>query len=326
VRIGDVGITAIPCEVYGITGLKIKAQSPLRHTFNLELANGSEGYIPPPEQHVLGGYTTWPARSAALEVGAEPQIVETLISMLEDVSGRKRRALKPVLSAYDKDVIKSEPLAYWRLDEILGRSAIDATGNGNHGTYEDGVAFYLPGPKGAGMTTTEGPARCAHFAGGRIKADPAKLGDQYSLEMWFWNGLPADAREFTGFFFSRGSDRLGIGGVFEDAAAQGKLIYISDRLDEKMITGNSDIPLRTWNHLVFVRDGKRIAVYLNGEEKPQIKANIGLSGSRQTSKIYVGGSNDQSFNFEGKIAKVALFDRPLTRKEIVSHYAAAEIR
>ena len=28
-RIGDLGITAIPCEVYAITGLKLKAQSPL---------------------------------------------------------------------------------------------------------------------------------------------------------------------------------------------------------------------------------------------------------------------------------------------------------
>ena len=30
-------------------------------TMNLSLANGAEGYIPPPEQHHLGGYNTWPA-------------------------------------------------------------------------------------------------------------------------------------------------------------------------------------------------------------------------------------------------------------------------
>jgi len=44
-------------------------------TMNIELANGSEGYIPPPEQHMLGGYTSWPARTAALEFQAEPKIV-----------------------------------------------------------------------------------------------------------------------------------------------------------------------------------------------------------------------------------------------------------
>jgi hypothetical protein len=53
-RIGDLGITAIPNEVFAITGLKLKAQSPLPTTFNIELANGAEGYIPPPAQTSAG--------------------------------------------------------------------------------------------------------------------------------------------------------------------------------------------------------------------------------------------------------------------------------
>jgi hypothetical protein len=91
VRIGQCGITAIPDEVFGITGLKLKAQSPLTPTFNIELANGASGYIPPPEQHALGGYTTWPARTAGLEVQAEPKIVDAVLGLLEEVSGRARR-------------------------------------------------------------------------------------------------------------------------------------------------------------------------------------------------------------------------------------------
>ena len=87
-RIGELGITAIPNEVYAITGLKLKAWSPLQPTFNIELANGAEGYIPTPEQHKLGGYTTWPARTAALEETAEPKIVETVLGLLERVAGR----------------------------------------------------------------------------------------------------------------------------------------------------------------------------------------------------------------------------------------------
>jgi neutral ceramidase len=93
-RIGELGIAAIPNEVFGITGLKLKAQSPLQPLLNMELANGAEGYIPPPEQHRLGGYTTWPARTAGLEVEAEPKIVEALVKLLEEVSGQQRRPLK----------------------------------------------------------------------------------------------------------------------------------------------------------------------------------------------------------------------------------------
>ncbi len=93
IRIGDLAITTLPHEVYGITGLKLKAQSPFKTTFNMELANGAAGYIPPPEQHYLGGYTTWPARTAGMEQQAEPQIVDALLGLLEKLSGEKRKPL-----------------------------------------------------------------------------------------------------------------------------------------------------------------------------------------------------------------------------------------
>jgi len=85
-RIGGLGITGIACEVYGSTGLKLKAKSPLKPTFNISLANGCEGYIPPPDQHPLGGYTTWRARSACLEPDAEPKIVACLLELLGAVA------------------------------------------------------------------------------------------------------------------------------------------------------------------------------------------------------------------------------------------------
>ncbi|PHS03019.1 MAG: hypothetical protein COA78_19465 [Blastopirellula sp.] len=84
-RIGDLGIATIPNEVYSETGLAIKKESPLKSTFTIELANGAEGYIPPPEQHKLGGYTTWRARSSLLEEQAEPKIRKTVIELLNKV-------------------------------------------------------------------------------------------------------------------------------------------------------------------------------------------------------------------------------------------------
>ena len=125
VRIGELGITALPNEVYGITGLKLKRQSPLAMTFNLELANGGAGYIPPPEQHRLGGYTTWPARSAGLDEQAEPLIVETLLGLLESVSEKKRRALVDPASAYSQAVTRRKPIAYWRFGDMHSTQATD---------------------------------------------------------------------------------------------------------------------------------------------------------------------------------------------------------
>lgn len=90
IRLGDFGITAAPAELYGITGLKLKAGSPLEVTMNISLANGFVGYVPPPDQHELGGYTTWRARSSCLEVGAEPKIREILLRLLNRTSSERR--------------------------------------------------------------------------------------------------------------------------------------------------------------------------------------------------------------------------------------------
>ncbi len=84
--IGDLGIAAIPCEVYGSTGLAIKAASPFDTTMNISLANGGEGYIAPPEQHKLGGYTTWRARTSCLEELAESKIKLAVVELLIEVA------------------------------------------------------------------------------------------------------------------------------------------------------------------------------------------------------------------------------------------------
>ena len=85
-RIGDLGIGTIPCETYGITGLTIKKNSPLKTTMVVSLANGWDGYLPPPEQHALGGYTTWRCRVSCLEVEAEPKIRKTVVKLLSEVA------------------------------------------------------------------------------------------------------------------------------------------------------------------------------------------------------------------------------------------------
>jgi len=90
IRIGDLGIAALPCEVYGSTGLAIKAASPLDVTMNISLANGCEGYLAPPEQHKLGGYTTWRARSSCLEEMAEPKIKVAVVGLLVEVASADR--------------------------------------------------------------------------------------------------------------------------------------------------------------------------------------------------------------------------------------------
>lgn len=87
-RIGDLGIAAIPCEVFAETGLALKQESPFKATFTIELANGYYGYLPPPEQHARGGYETWPARSSFLEIEAETKIRGETLKLLRGLMQR----------------------------------------------------------------------------------------------------------------------------------------------------------------------------------------------------------------------------------------------
>ncbi len=84
IRIGDLGISAIPFEVFSETGLELKARNPFRPSFTIELANGGYGYLPTPEQHELGGYETWLGTSK-VEVRASVKITDALLEMFAEM-------------------------------------------------------------------------------------------------------------------------------------------------------------------------------------------------------------------------------------------------
>jgi neutral ceramidase len=84
-RIGDVGIAAIPCEVFVEIGLDLKKHSPRKPSFTISLANGYNGYLPTVEAFALGGYETWRARSSYLETNAAPKVYETVLRLLKEL-------------------------------------------------------------------------------------------------------------------------------------------------------------------------------------------------------------------------------------------------
>jgi hypothetical protein len=83
-RIGELGIAAIPFEVFAEIGLEIKEKSPFRPTFTISHANGSYGYLPTPRQHELGGYETW-LGTCKVEEQASVKITEAVLQMFQQL-------------------------------------------------------------------------------------------------------------------------------------------------------------------------------------------------------------------------------------------------
>lgn len=321
-RIGDIGIAATPNETYALTGLKVKLQSPLKKTFVIELANGADGYIPPPEQHLLGGYNTWAARSAGLQVSAEPKITELALRMLERVSERGRKTWRQSQGAAAEAIRAARPIAWWRMDEFAAPHAADSSGHSHDGVYEPAVVYFLDGPRSDRFAAPNEPNRAAHFAGGRLRAriQPESLAEDYSVSLWFWNGMPPGGREVAGWMFSRGhnqglgagSDHLGIGGT---AGHTGRLIYQSGDDAASVAGGRTPIERWSWNHVALVRRGETVRVYLNGVIDPEIEMNVAVVDGTME-ELFLGGRSDNAANWEGRLDEVALFDRALTLDEI----------
>jgi hypothetical protein len=312
VRIGDLAITAIPDEVFALTGLKLKAQSPLTPTVNIELANGAEGYIPPPEQHALGGYTTWAARTAGLEVQAEPKIVETVLGLLEQVAGKPRRKPQHADGAYAKAILAAKPLAYWRGTEFSGPMATDASGHGNHARYQGRVAFYLDGPPSRAFSEDQ-VNRAPQFAGGNLKATLAKLPATYTVEMWFYNGLPGDARPLIGYLYSRGEESLGISGT---GSIAGRLRFQSA---STVFEGKTAILPNTWNYVALVRGSGSLQVFLNGSSEPEISQRLPKTPVAAPD-IYLAGAADGSNGLEGRMDEISVYPVPLAATILSAHH------
>ena len=313
IRIGDLTIATLPNEVYALTGLKLRGRSPASSHFNIELANGAEGYIPPPEQHILGGYTTWPARTAGLEVTAETKIVDTLVEGLEKVTKKKPRAMTDEHGKYADEILKSNPWGYWRMNDEDGKTLRNAVSGGVPAKLTDGFAFYLPGVgSGTGIGNGEelvtgnfsGPNqinRAIHLAGGNIMIDAKKLNKTpgMSVAMWVWLGEGSGA-----------SDRMGTvcQSPFGDSLTA---IQSSDHRVAWSLNGQSTEPnwrADDWNFLVLVSDGKSCKLFVNGEKGSAIETKSLNRGG--------GDSFELGEKLQGKIDELAIFPKTLQADDV----------
>lgn len=323
-RIGRYTIATTPCETYALTGLKLKLQSPSEHTMVIELANGGDGYIPPAEHHPLGGYNTWAARSAGLEVQAEGKIAEAALELLEAVTGQARRPYNPETPSTIVSAINElKPAAWWRLHEFAPPHAVDASGNERHAVYEPGVLFFLEGPS-LSLTSFQNRNRAPHFAGGRLRAMLPRQPQQFSVSLWIWNGMPVDARPVSGWFLSRGPDH-GVAenslhaGISGSKGSPGRLILQSGNgssADSRAL-GKTEIPRWTWSQITLVRSDRELRAYVNGNAEPDVVLPL-TNDDKLTpnAQWFFGGRSDQDSNWEGRLDEIAVFDRALNAEEL----------
>lgn len=331
IRIGDLSIATLPNEVYAITGLKLRAASPFGMHFNIELANGAEGYIPPPEQHKLGGYTTWPARTAGLGQMAETFAYFDLSKSIFELSGKPEEFPKHENGVYPHTTLESKPMHYFRMENAWADfrfSELDP--QKCFLRTDEGFANYLPGP-GCGLgygdesaltgSSFSGPRsvnRSVHLAGGHLRslwsvglrkrqADgtlmPAEIPTSATIALWFWLGHESGASDRTGELINA----LGVSlkaHQFPDHTVRLEWGTNKER-DLPSPSLNPDLASPApcfaddWHFAVLIRNGENVRVHLDGSEKPVL---TGKAGKAANEVLFGQG-------LEGRLDEITIWDR-----------------
>jgi hypothetical protein len=69
-------------------------------------------------------------------------------------------------------------------------------------------------------------------------------------------------------------DHLGIGGTQGD---RGKSFLFNGNRKDQLLVGKRELPTRTWHHVVLVRDGPKVRIYLDGKLEGQGAAEMSRS-------------------------------------------------
>jgi hypothetical protein len=249
-------------------------------------------------------------------------------------------------SVYSERVLEKRPVAYWRLGERRGQTAIDASGNGHSGVYR---GTPLLGEKGALKDDPDTAIRIAppdsyveipsssHFS------QPSS-GQGLTVEAWvrpdalvfsgetddpyiYWLGK-GDKGEFEwGFrFYSRESSRpnrisayiwnldggLGSGAYFQDPLKPGQWMHVVACFDP----GDERNP------------GAGVSIYRNGRlrggpatQKGALYSSFKIKPQPGKAPVRLGTRDLASF-LTGALDEVAIYGRTLTGAEILDHYRA----
>ena len=315
--IGELGIATLPNEVYALTGLRLRWSSPFGAHFNIELANGAEGYIPPREQHGLGGYTTWPARTAGLEVGAEEMIRQTLNGMLHQLDLAPGRGMSHDASEYALAVIDSHTRAFvdFQNERSIGlqrspfpEREFTVTVRGQHALWLPGFNAGLGyGDESALKSEVRVPPdkinRSIHLAGGHVAVSGVNLTEQSSIALWFWLGHESGASDRTGELINA----LGVSLKAHQFPDHTVKLEWGDKVASASAEGSDSAKAETtffaddWHFAVLIRDGENVRVHLDGSEKPVL---TGKAGKAANEVLFGQG-------LDGRLDEITIWDRAI---------------
>ncbi|MHC4074109.1 MAG: LamG domain-containing protein, partial [Planctomycetota bacterium] len=221
--------------------------------------------------------------------------------------------LAPFLGFVLASTVQAENLGWWKFDEGSGTTVNDFSGNGHDGTVQ-GTPEWGDGPLGfggaLGFIQTTG-AYCDVF-------DPTGGTGTFTLTWWcLWDGTQSIQHFMTksnGWGATTAMFQIEVKGGHSNPARVDRLHIAYQAAPQAVL---NVIPKNEWAHVGLVFDGTNATSYVNGVDDvgPQP---TGI-GPNVDAPIIIGASHAaEGRTFQGSLDDMRLFDRVLTKDEIIA--------
>lgn len=200
-------------------------------------------------------------------------------------------------------------VAAWDFDEEEGTTLPDHSGNANHGTLQNGIAW-SGGHSGNGLLFDGIDDYILVPASSSLDINTPAV----TLSLWAWLAhKPNDLQGAYGPLYDSESDTYVL---FEDKGIHELRFKVTTTVSaERPGIRDADLTAGEWIHLVGVYDGARAMIYLNGE----LKDSHNLTGTVKAGQIATIGKTGGVY-FKGRIDDIQIYNRALSAEEILFLY------
>jgi len=233
-------------------------------------------------------------------------------------------------SAYAAAILADSPVGYWRFDDISGPTVRDEIGNAHPGTIYGGVQLGVPGAEGTAFTF-DGNKGCIDVGPNFLFAAPAP----FSVEVWVKpvdfaaykflvsteTNIPSGLRDgWSIAVASTGQASLEAWSSVTDASA-----FIIGAYSQNTPGSAPPLLLNTWTQIDTTYDGNGVGeIWFDGVLRDHATEPGGLRGDRGALSFGCRGATTPTpvGSFNGSIDEISIFDKVLTREQILAHKAA----
>ena len=216
------------------------------------------------------------------------------------------------MSAYSDLLLSTGPVAYWRLGETAGSVAVDASGNGHHGTYTNGPALGQPGLIVDADTAVSFDGVDDHVA--VTQHADLKLSGAVTVQAWV---RPSSFANDPRLLYQGDGGAVILYQLFITAGGAVAFTWSDGAGLQGVVTSDGVIVVGNTYHVVATRSAALLTrIYVNGVQVAE--ATLTTAPPGDPSFFILGGLPGQFF--DGTIDEVAVHNVALTGPQVADLY------